>query len=247
MGVHLMAPNGHLAVVHVDAQPDRGHAEERPHPPTLGGFEPEEVEVDEHRTRERRAELLEAVETHDPDLVLFDVPTVNRRTRPYVADVRWLREHANRTALFFRFRGLEDINTIAIMGSGGPADVVKITVAHRLAHHTGATLRFAHLLSEQASDEEVASIARYHRSLGELITVRTESRVVRAPDLLASLDRLTDGADLVILGAASRISTRFSDLSERIASELDLPVLTVRPQAPHKPTLRRRFLERIIY
>jgi hypothetical protein len=36
-------------------------------------------------------------------------------------------------------------------------------------------------------------------------------------------------------------------LSERIAAALTVPVLTVRPAVPHKPTLRRRFLEWLIY
>ena len=71
--------------------------------------------------------------------------------------------------------------------------------------------------------------------------------MARAADLFGVLDELTTGADLVILGAASRTSTRFSDLSERIAGSLDLPVLTVRPAVPHKSTLRRHLLERLIY
>lgn len=104
-----------------------------------------------------------------------------------------------------------------------------------------------HMLSEVASDAEAESIRAYHARLKEVAGTPTESRVARAADLFSVLDGLTDGADLVILGAASRISTRFSDLSERIAATLELPVLTVRPAVPHKPSLRRRLLERLIY
>ena len=84
-------------------------------------------------------------------------------------------------------------------------------------------------------------------ALGELIDVHTESVVERAPDIFSVLDRVTAGADLVILGAASRVSTRFSDLSERIALRLDVPVLTVRPGIPHAPSLWRRTRDRLIY
>jgi nucleotide-binding universal stress UspA family protein len=158
-----------------------------------------------------------------------------------------LREHADRTVLFFHYRGLGEVNTMAILGSGGPADVAKITLAHRIAQRSGATVRLAHMLGEEASEAEANSIRTYHARLGEVTDVPAESRVARAADLFAVLDELTEGADLVILGAASRISTRFSDLSERIAAAVDVPVLTVRPAVPHKPSLRRRMLERLIY
>ncbi len=104
-----------------------------------------------------------------------------------------------------------------------------------------------HMLSEAASDSEADSIRAYHAKLGERHPDADHQQVVRAADLFAVLDELTAGADLVILGAASRTSTRFSDLSERIAASLTAPVLTVRPAVPHKPSLRRRLLERLIY
>jgi amino acid transporter len=248
LGMQFVAEDGRLSVVHLDGpgQSRAGHdlqLEEL----VAEHLETDEIGVDEPGTRSRRAALLRTVEDHDPDLILVEVPPLSRRTRSYVNDVRWLREHADRTVLFFHYRGLSEVNTMAILGSGGPADVAKITLAHRIAQHSGATVRLAHMLGEEASEPEASSIRSYHSRLEDVTDVPTESRVARAADLFAVLDELTEGADLVILGAASRIATRFSDLSERIAAAVDVPVLTVRPAVPHKPSLRRRMLERLIY
>ena len=248
LGLQFVAPDGRVGVVHLDGPGQAGGSQEHPLDEiAAASLATDEVEVDEQRTGIRRTALFEAVVGHDPDLILIEIPPVNRRTRPYINDVRWLREHANRTVLFFHYRALAQVNTITILGSGGPADVAKITLAHRIAGRSGATLRLGHMLSEVASDAEAESIRAYHARLKEVAGTPTESRVARAADLFSVLDGLTDGADLVILGAASRISTRFSDLSERIAATLELPVLTVRPAVPHKPSLRRRLLERLIY
>lgn len=248
LGTQFVAGDGRLAVVHLDGpgQAATGH-EHQLAEVAAETMETDEVDVDDRSTRTRRAALLQSVAEHDPDLILVEVPPFNRRTRSYVNDVRWLREHAERTVLFFHYRGMGEVNTMAILGSGGPADVAKITLAHRIAHQSGATVRLGHMLGEASSDAEADSIRNYHSRLEEVTEVPTESRVARAADLFTVLDELTEGADLVILGAASRIATRFSDLSERLAAALDVPVLTVRPAVPHKPSLRRRLLERLIY
>ncbi|MDH3260833.1 MAG: APC family permease [Acidimicrobiia bacterium] len=248
LGLQFVARNGRVGVVHLDGPGQAPGSHDHPLDEVADAtVATDELDVDEQRTRIRRTALLDAVEKQDPDLLLIEIPLLNRRTRPYINDVRWLREHADRTVLFFHYRGLDDVKTIAIMGSGGPADVAKITLAHRIAEKSGASLRLGHMLSEAASETEGKSIRTYHARLEEVTETRIESRVARAATLFAVLDELTTGADLVILGAASRTSTRFSDLSERIAASLDLPVLTVRPAVPHKPSLRRRLLERMIY
>ena len=248
LGLQFVAPNGRVGVVHLDgpgqAEGVHDHPLQRVAAETIAT---DEVEVDEQRTRMRHAALLGAVDEHDPDLVLIEIPPLSRRTRSYINDVRWLREHADRTVLFFHYRGLQQPRHIVIMGSGGPADVAKISLAHRIAEKSGASLRLGHMLSESASDPEADSIRAYHARLEEVWETRVESRVARSANLFTVLDELTAGADLVILGAASRASTRFSDLSERIAASVDLPVLTVRPAVPHTPTLRRRLLDRFIY
>jgi nucleotide-binding universal stress UspA family protein len=248
LGLQFVAHDGRVGVVHLDGPGQAAGTHDHHLEDVLAeNLATDEVDVDEQRTRIRRNALLKAVREHDPDLILIEIPPLNRRTRPYINDVRWLREHADRTVLFFHYRGLQQVKTIAIMGSGGPADVAKITLAHRIAGKSGASLRLGHMLSEAASDAEAESIQNYHARLGEVTETPTASRVARAADLFSVLDELTGEADLVILGAASRTSTRFSDLSERIAASLELPVLTVRPAIPHKTSLRRRLLERLIH
>ncbi|GBE21737.1 putative amino acid permease YhdG [bacterium BMS3Bbin01] len=241
VGLRLLEPGGQLSVAHIDTQ-DIGPTVPVPDLPAGA----EELDVDEHQTRLRRAALMDLVAQRTPELVLVEIPPASRRTRQYIADARWLREHADASVLFFHYRGIREVNTIVIMGSGGPADVDKISLAHRLAEHDDATLRLVHILDEAASEAEVVSVRNYHLQLSELTEVRIESRVERSADLFGNLDRWTEGADLVILGAAAHPSAHF-DLSDRIAGSIRHPVLTVSPRVAHRKTLGRRVLERIIY
>jgi amino acid transporter len=248
LGLQFVAPGGRVGVVHLDGPGQAAGVHDHPLQQVADGtIATDEVDVDERRTGMRRTALLEAAQQQDPDLILIEIPPLNRRTRTYIGDVRWLREHADRTVLFFHYRGLRQPKNIVILGSGGPADVAKISLAHRIAEKSGASLRLGHMLSEGASRPEAESIRSYHARLEEVTETPVDSKVARAANLFTVLDELTAGSDLVILGAASRTSTRFSDLSERIAASLDLPVLTVRPGVPHKQTLRSRLLQRLIY
>ncbi|NIA25253.1 MAG: amino acid permease [Gammaproteobacteria bacterium] len=241
VGLRFLEPGGQLSVVHIDMQ-DIGPTVPVPDLP-VGA---EELDVDEHQTRLRRGALMDLLSQRGPELVLVEIPPVSRRTRQYIADARWLREHADASVLFFHYRGIREVKTIVIMGSGGPADVDKISLAYRLVDHDGATLRLVHVLDEAASEAEVASVRNYHLQLSNLTEVRIESRVERSADLFGNLDRWTEGADLVILGAAAHPSVHF-DLSDRIAGAIRHPVLTVSPREAHRKTLGRRVLERIIY
>lgn len=241
LGLNLLQSGGTLSVAHIDTH-DTGQM--IPVPDLPAGVE--ELDVDEERSRQRRAALLGLVTQREAEMVLVEVPAPGKRTRHYIADVRWLREHADASVLFFHYRGFHRLDTIVIMGSGGPADVDKISIAHHLAHRDDALLRLVHVLDEAASDAEAASIRDYHHQLAELTDVRVESRVERHADLFGHLDRLTEDADLVILGAAAH-PTSHVDLSDRIADALRVPVLTVSSRVEHRPTIAQRALERIIY
>ncbi|HZD22914.1 MAG TPA: APC family permease, partial [Acidimicrobiia bacterium] len=60
------------------------------------------------------------------------------------------------------------IDTIAVLGSGGPFDVLKISLAARLARSEEASIRFVHVLDPSASRAQVRSLESFHAQIGEL-------------------------------------------------------------------------------
>jgi amino acid transporter len=174
---------------------------------------------------------------HDPDLVIsmlrggdgapFDLPRTDRDeamvTRP----------------------PQESIGTIAVLGSGGPFDVLKISIAARLAEAEGATLRFVHVLDPSSSRAQVRSLVKFHSDLGELCSVPCESMVVESEDLLDALTTASADADLAVMGS-SRGHHLFTDLIDRIVQRVSIPVLLVRVAERDEPTTIRSVLDRLL-
>jgi hypothetical protein len=175
------------------------------------------------------------------------MPSDVRSDRPFIRDLRWLRDNSQCDTILFRNRGLEEIETIVIMGSGGPFDVLKISLADRIAQREQAAIRFVHVVNEESNEAQVASIREYHERLHSMIDLPTESRIEPAEELIETLERLARGANLVVLGAVANRFQIFSDLADRIAESLDAPVLLVYAKVSAKKSLLGRIIEYLIY
>jgi nucleotide-binding universal stress UspA family protein len=139
------------------------------------------------------------------------------------------------------------VNNLVIMGSGGPYDVLKISLAARISAAEGSSLRFVHVLPDEARVQQVDSIGGYHHRLEALLMADTESAVSRAPDLIEEIRRVADDADLVVMGAPAHRVRIFGDLADRIADSLDVPVMMVHTNKQPKLAWYDKVLERIIY
>ena len=183
---------------------------------------------------------------HDVDLLLAEMPSDLRANRPSVRDLSWLRDNSECDTILFRNRGLDEIDNIVILGSGGPYDVLKISLADRIAQREQASIRFVHVVNEDATDAQIASVAGYHERLHEMMTPPTESRIEPAEELLGTIARLSRGANLVIIGA---VASRFgvSDLADRIAEMVDAPALLVYAKVSARKSRLARLIEYFIY
>lgn len=136
-----------------------------------------------------------------------------------------------------------DIGRIAVLGSGGPFDVLKICLAAKLAEQEGSTVRFVHVLDTNASRAQIRSLEKFHAELAELVPVPTESTVIESDDLMAALREAVADAELAVIGAPPGRHL-FTDLIDRIIHDLGVPVLVVRvAEAEGRATLRD-FLDR---
>lgn len=136
------------------------------------------------------------------------------------------------------------IDTIAVLGSGGPFDVLKMSLAARLARGESASLRFVHILDGTATAAQRRAIESYHGEVAKLCEVPTESVVRSSDDLIEALVEASGDADLAIVGAPPE--RRFlSDLGDRIVAALDRPVLLVGTTRPPEDRALTRIWRRV--
>ncbi|NNF09847.1 MAG: amino acid permease [Acidimicrobiia bacterium] len=191
--------------------------------------------------------LLEYVEDFAVDLVVSDLPREVRGTRRFINDMKDVRDHLPCDSIFLRNRTVRRVQNVVIMGTGGPFDVLKISLAARISAAEGSQLRFVHILPDEARIQQVDSIEDYHRRLEQLVSAETESEVSRAADLIEEISRVASDADLVVMGAPAHRVRIFGDMADRIADTLDVPVMMVHTNRAPQLAWYERALERVIY
>lgn len=191
--------------------------------------------------------LLAYVEEFGVDLVVSDLPREARGTRRFIHEMKDVRDHLPCDSVFLRNRTVGRVNNLVIMGSGGPFDVLKISLAARISAREGSRLRFVHVLAEDARDQQVESVESYHLRLENLLEAETESAVRRAADLIGEISQIAADADLVVMGAPAHRVRLFGDLADRIADGLDIPVMMVHTSDHPNQAWYEKALERLIY
>jgi amino acid transporter/nucleotide-binding universal stress UspA family protein len=207
-----------------------------------------EVFVRSVRSKDPEQSLLEYVEDFGVDLVVSDFPREARGTRRFIHEMQDVRDHLPCDSIFLRNRSIGSTENVVIMGSGGPYDVLKISLAARISAAEGSNLRFVHVLPEEARVQQADSIEAYHQRLDALVPGAIESTVSRTQDLIEEIVQVTAGADLVVMGAPThRVRLFGADLAERIADRLDMPVMMVHTNRQPRLAWYDRALERVIY
>jgi amino acid transporter len=180
--------------------------------------------------------LAEKIGEYDPDVIVGSAARGEKHGDDLPAD---------RDVALLTGRDLGEIERIAVLGSGGPYDVLKICLAAKIAEEEGASIRFVHVLDPTASRAQVRSLEKFHEDLGELCGVPTESMVIESEDLLAALTSAVDDTDLAIIGAPQGRHF-FTDLIDRIVERVPAPVLLVRVAEKDEPTTIRNLFHRFV-
>ncbi len=238
------SPGGHIHVINFDARTRRmiPTDEDRTRARMLGI----EVTTEQYTDEDRRGMVHAFVEREGVDLFIADLPQELRATRHVNRDLRWLREHLTCDSVFLRNREVDNIDRIAILGTGGPYDPVKIEMADHIARHEHASIRFVHLMPIDAPQAQAESLRRYHEELGEALTVPWDDRVQPTEHLVETLTGLSRGANLVILGAPTHRFHVVTDLADTIAESVDCPALLVHTPTLEKPGIVTRSIQWLI-
>jgi len=181
-------------------------------------------------------DLGEKIDEYDPDLIVGRVK---------FEDIHHDHLPVDRDLALLTGEELGEVGTIAVLGSGGPYDVLKICIAAKMAEEEGASIRFVHVLDPSVSRAQIRSLEKFHEDLGELCNVPTESMVIESEDLLAALNTAVAGTDLAIIGAP-RGRHIFTDLIDRIVRRVPAPVLLVRVAEKDAPRSIRSMFDRFV-
>jgi len=228
-----VSPGGHIHVINFD-QSSAGlipNAEDQAEADRLG------IEVTgAHFTDEdRRGAVHHYVENEGVDLFIADLPQELRATRHVTRDLQWLREHLTCDSAFLRNRAVDAIDSIAVLGTGGPYDPVKIGMSDHIARYEGSTIHFVHVIAPDAPPGQAESIHEYHERLGDVLTVPWDDQIRPSQDLVSTLTDLSRGANLVVLGAPTHRFHVVADLADSIAEAVDCPALLVHTPLLEKP------------
>lgn len=181
--------------------------------------------------------LVPRINEYDPDLMIATSARVDGATTDHLP--------GDRDVALLSGTFPEHLETIAVLGSGGPYDFLKITLATRLAESENASLRFVHVLDPGVPRSQIRSLERFHADLDELCEVPTGSVVTESEDLLTALMEAVADADLAVVGS-TRGHHHFTDLIDRIVERMSVPVLLVRMGDPLKRRSFRRFVDLIL-
>jgi amino acid transporter/nucleotide-binding universal stress UspA family protein len=209
-----------------------------------------QVEVGEVVSHDWKRALLHYIDDHGVDLVLTDELKSPNLLRPLSRDVAWLSDHADVDAVVLGAQPIAALHEIVVMGGGGPFDVLKVSIADRLALREGARIRFVQVAGPKATPARLAAIEAYHQQLAELCNAPTVSVIERADDRVAALIELARDADLVVLGAS--IHRAFhnpfgKDFAHRLSDEIEVPVLLVHAHRTQRGTFMGALIDRLAY
>jgi hypothetical protein len=242
LGNHLLHPEGHLHFV----QLDQTHSE---HEDLIRDriLDDNEAPVPtNHPHEESRTELAQHVQEISADFVIAEMPTHSRKSEKFISDVRWLSTHVDADVAFLRYRGVKPVlKHIAVLGSGGPVDELKISIANMLIEPDGV-IEIVHILPPDIDKRQIDFIDGHQLDLLELCDAPGKSTVELAENLTEGLKRTVASADLVVVGSPYKESARFS-LADRIMEQLEVPVLVVHKRTHEKAPWRRSLLQKIMY
>ena len=236
-----IAPGGHIHVINFDTSTARlvPTAGDQAEADRLGI----EVTATHYTDEDRRGAVHQYVESEGVDLFIADLPQEMRATRNVTRDLQWLREHLVCDSVFLRNRAVDSIDSISVLGTGGPYDPVKIGMADHIARYEEATIRLVHLTAPDAPDAQTEAIHEYHERIGDVLTVAWDDLIRPTEDLVSTLTELSRGSNLVILGAPTHRFHVVTDLADRIAEAVDCPALLVHTPFLERPNVLVRALQ----
>lgn len=207
-----------------------------------------EVEYGEAVSHETKHAVVNRAEEEDADAVVIERRPERLHTSVFDDEVGWIRRHTPCDVIELEDRGLEEVETVAVVSDRGPYDPAKVAVADAVASESDATVRLLFAVAPDAPPQQRKTVRDYLTELESRISSPVSSKVVEGDDrALALIDGVED-ADIVVVGAGDGglKPAIFGEPSERVIESVDATAVAVKGEDAESGRLRR-FIEKRVF
>jgi amino acid transporter len=192
------------------------------------------VRVGEVVSHDTRRALANYVDDGGVDTLVMEREPRGLRERLFSSDVDWVLHHTDCDAVLVDADGddLSKVGVVTVLTDEGPYDPSKIAVADAVAAAHGAKVRLEYTVDGFASEEQRATIERYHEEVADLCSVPVRTGFV-LPDGGAAAFEAAE-TDVLVTGEGAAA----------VADGVDCPTLVVRPREETTPGRFAKLLER---
>lgn len=199
-------------------------------------------------SHETKRAIVNHAERLGVDAVLMERRGAELHTAVFGGDVEWIKEHAPCDVIEIEDRGLEHVETVAIVSDRGPFDAVKVVLADALAREAGATVELLFALEPSAAEQRRDTIRAYLEELTERFRAPVAIKLVQHDDRVVGLTEASRDADLLVIGAGKGglRGAVFGRPADRIVESIEATAVVVYAGASRSSAVRR-FLENRVF
>jgi amino acid transporter len=199
-----------------------------------------DVEYGEAVSHETKHAVVNRAEEVDADAVVMERRPERLHTSVFDDEVGWIRRHAPCDVVELEDRGLEDVETVAVVSDRGPYDPAKVAVADALAAESDAAVQLLFAVSPGAPPQQRKTVQDYLGELESRISSPVSSEVVEGEDRTLSLTDAAGDAGIVVVGAGDSglKAAVFGEPSERVIEEVGATAVAVKGENGQAGRLR---------
>jgi len=206
-----------------------------------------EVDYGEIVSHDMRHAIVNLADDVGADAVVLERRGEQIHTSVFDGDLSWIRDHATCDLIEVEDRGIDDIDSLAVVSDRGPYDPAKVGITDALAVEADATVELLFAVEPSAPQQRRDTIEGYLDELGERFDAPVSSRIVEAEDGAFGLIEATRDADMMVIsaGRSGLYGALLGRPSDRIVEGIDCSAIVVGDE--NQPGRVRRFLENRVF
>jgi nucleotide-binding universal stress UspA family protein len=206
------------------------------------------IEYEEIVSHETAHAVVNHADDLDVDAILLERRSEQLHTSVFGSEIGWIKRHTPCDVIEIEDRGMESVETIAIVSDQGLYDATKVVIADAIAVEFGASVDLLFSLDPSAPPQQRETVQNHLNELAAQFTAPVTTRIVEAEDQSAGLIDVTGGSDLLIISAGTDglKGALFGRPADRIVEGVDCTAIMVRAGETEVGRIRR-FLENRVF
>lgn len=201
------------------------------------------IDFEEIVSHDTKHAILNHAERLTVDALLLERRPEQLHLPVFGSDIGWIKRHASCDVIEVEDRGIDEVDSVAIVSDRGPYDAPKVMLADSLAAEAEATVELLFAVDPSAPPQQRETIQEYLTELEHQFSVPVTSRLVEADDRAEGLIEATQDMGLIVISAGSDgvFGALFGRPSDRIIAGTDCTAVVVHAGRT-RPRWIRRFL-----